>query len=583
MLSAASGATLSNFTATSAGEVISGSQVYSGTTIDDTAVLSGTWSAVSTASGTVYESGSAVLSGPVMLAYGATLDVESGAVASGVQSVSGGVMTVKVLSGGELLSSTINNGYVYVSSGGVTSGDVFNSPAGSVYLGGSSVDDTYNVLYGDGNDTFSVASGGTLADATVSSGMTVNAASGATVTGATVSSAGVLSAASGANLQDVSVASGGSATISGPYGSGTSSNLTFPVLETTLSGTWSAVNTASGTVYESGATVVSGPVSLANGAKLVVESSATASGVDTVSGGIATVVVDGGGELLSSYIQNGYVSVNSGGITSGNLFNSDPIYLSSGASSVDDTIYNSGYGDDTTYVSSGATIINPDISSGGIVSAYTGADVVDPAVNSGGSLTIAGAQLTETTLCFYPGTRLKTRNGCIPVEAVSPGMSLLNSEGEEKTVVWVGRSEVSTRFADPLRVLPIRVKADALGAGLPERDLLLSPDHAIFLEGILVQAGALVNGVSVVRDSEVPETFTYYHIELATHELLVAEGVWAESFVDNVDRMHFSNWAERTAPIGDIIEMPYPRAKSARQVPARIKALLLGGDFKARA
>ncbi|WP_408735069.1 hypothetical protein, partial [Acidomonas methanolica] len=112
-------------------------------------------------------------------------------------------------------------------------------------------------------------------------------------------------------------------------------------MTTTLNGAWSAVSTASGTVYESGSAVVNGPVALANGATLSVMSGATASGVNTISGGVATVIVSGGGELLSSYIQNGYVYVRSGGLTSGNQFNSDPTYIYSGASSVDDTYFNS--------------------------------------------------------------------------------------------------------------------------------------------------------------------------------------------------------------------------------------------------
>jgi len=69
----------------------------------------------------------------------------------------------------------------------------------------------------------------------------------------------------------------------------------------------------------------------------------------------------------------------------------------------------------------------------------------------------------------------------------------------------------------------------------------------------------------------VPEQFTYYHVELDSHELLLAEGVEAESFVDNVDRMHFHNWDERTAPETAIAEMDLPRAKSARQVPMAIR------------
>jgi hypothetical protein len=131
-------------------------------------------------------------------------------------------------------------------------------------------------------------------------------------------------------------------------------------------------------------------------------------------------------------------------------------------------------------------------------------------------------------------------------------------------------------FADPLRSLPIRIKGGALGENLPQRDLLVWPDHALFIGGVLIQAGALVNGVSLIRDAGVPEQFTDYHVELATHELLLAEGAATESFVDNVDRMHFSNWAEYEAPGGTvpIKEMDYPRAKAYLQVPMHVRRML---------
>ncbi len=61
--------------------------------------------------------------------------------------------------------------------------------------------------------------------------------------------------------------------------------------------------------------------------------------------------------------------------------------------------------------------------------------------------------------------------------------------------------------------------------------------------------------------------FMYYHIELANHELLLAEGAPAESFVDHVDRASFHNWNDRTAPAEGIADLAYPRAKSHRQVP----------------
>jgi hypothetical protein len=194
--------------------------------------------------------------------------------------------------------------------------------------------------------------------------------------------------------------------------------------------------------------------------------------------------------------------------------------------------------------------------------------------NSNGNFTYGGAAAAPG--CFYAGASLATEDGVIAVEDIVAGTLLKTASGEILPVRWLGYTHVSTLFADPLRVLPIRIKTGALGENLPERDLLVSPDHAMFIGGVLVQAGAMVNGISIVRESNVPETFNYYHVELATHELLLAEGAPAESFIDNVDRFNFANWAEHealgeTAPIE---EMHYPRAKSFRQVPMAVRELL---------
>ena len=181
----------------------------------------------------------------------------------------------------------------------------------------------------------------------------------------------------------------------------------------------------------------------------------------------------------------------------------------------------------------------------------------------------------ELVACFYPGTMLATPRGEIAVEDIAAGTVLRTAAGDAP-VRWLGRSVTSTRFADPLRCLPIRIKAGALANNLPARDLLVSPCHAMFLGGVLIQAGALVNGVSIVREADVPEVFTYYHVELASHALLFAEGAATESFVDNVDRMNFENWAEHEAlgEVAPIEEMPYPRAKAARQVPVAVRRML---------
>jgi len=187
-----------------------------------------------------------------------------------------------------------------------------------------------------------------------------------------------------------------------------------------------------------------------------------------------------------------------------------------------------------------------------------------------------GVELVETA-CFCAGTNIRTPNGDAPVETLKIGDMVMTAGGQAVPVRWIGISTVSTRFADPLRVMPVRIRAGALAENMPERDLLLSPDHAMFLGGILLQAGALVNGSSITREARMPEIFTYYHVELANHELILAEGAPAETFVDNVDRMAFDNWAEHQALYGgeaEIVEMPYPRARSARQLPMAMRRLL---------
>jgi len=74
-----------------------------------------------------------------------------------------------------------------------------------------------------------------------------------------------------------------------------------------------------------------------------------------------------------------------------------------------------------------------------------------------------------------------------------------------------------------------------------------------------------------VRETKVPERFTYYHVELADHSLTLAENTPAETFIDNIDRMAFDNWDEHDAlpDAGDmqLVEMGYARAKACRQVP----------------
>ena len=205
-----------------------------------------------------------------------------------------------------------------------------------------------------------------------------------------------------------------------------------------------------------------------------------------------------------------------------------------------------------------------------LVGDYTGAHF--QLSNSGGVDTI-----TTDAACFMAGTMIRTPAGDVAIEHIKRGDMVLTNDGQTKAVSWLGRQTISTVFSDPLRVWPIRIKAGALGENVPARDLRLSPDHAVLVDGALIQAGALVNGTSIVRETAVPKVFVYYHVELDDHSLILAENAPAETFIDNVDRLAFDNWTEHEALYPDgkpIEELPYPRAKAHRQVPVEMRIRL---------
>jgi hypothetical protein len=147
-------------------------------------------------------------------------------------------------------------------------------------------------------------------------------------------------------------------------------------------------------------------------------------------------------------------------------------------------------------------------------------------------------------VCFAAGTRILTATGEVAVEQLQPGDRVVTLAGRGlpvKPVLWVGRRHVVLAGrADAAEMAPIRIKAGALGPNTPKRDLVVSPDHCLYLDGALVPARLLVNGRSVVAETGMAEV-TWYHVELETHEVLVAEGASAESWLDCGNRSWFQN------------------------------------------
>jgi len=126
------------------------------------------------------------------------------------------------------------------------------------------------------------------------------------------------------------------------------------------------------------------------------------------------------------------------------------------------------------------------------------------------------------------------------VPAVRAGVAL--------PVVWIGHREVqASRHPCPEDVWPVRVAAGAFADFVPHRELWLSPEHCVFLHGVLVPIRALINGTSIVQ---VPcDTVTYWYVELESHDLMLCEGAWAESYLDMGNRAAFAGVEDAQAPI----------------------------------
>jgi serralysin len=196
-------------------------------------------------------------------------------------------------------------------------------------------------------------------------------------------------------------------------------------------------------------------------------------------------------------------------------------------------------------------------------------DVVDTLHN------IADLQFTDQTVsvaCYCRGTRVLSDSGEVAVEDLKIGDRLLTHLGEALPLRWIGRRAYAGRFAAAnAAVQPVVIRAGALSDGVPARDLYVSPLHAMYLDEVLIPASALVNGTSIVQLQAVPE-IEYFHLELATHAVIIAESALSESYLDCGNRSMFENAAFYdtlfpSAPRGQMLDCA-PRVEHGARVDA---------------
>ena len=191
------------------------------------------------------------------------------------------------------------------------------------------------------------------------------------------------------------------------------------------------------------------------------------------------------------------------------------------------------------------------------------------------------------TACYCRGTLVATECGEVAVEDLKIGDLVMTHGGWLRPVKWIGRRAYAGRFVAGNRdVLPIVIRAGALDEGVPARDLRVSPEHALFLDEVLVPARHLVNGLTITQADAV-ERLEYFHVDLGGHDVILAERAAAESFVDCDSRGMFQNAGEYASLYPDdrgpswAFCAPRLEAASAELVAIRARLALRAGIAEA--
>jgi autotransporter passenger strand-loop-strand repeat protein len=328
------------------------------------------------------------------------------------------------------------------------------------------------------------------------------------------------------------------------------------------------VNGGTENVYgtDSGAMINAGGTQYVYGSSLNVE--VAKGGLQIVHGNAAGTTVDKGGVqdvigTASNTKVSGMEAVFAGGLASGTTVAADGLEtIASGGVAVDTTVAAGGdevislggTATDTLLLSGGTIDVRfLGYASGGSAGLHSGTDLLTVSIGgqtytqqltgsyTGEAFHLApdGSGGTDITLgapCFCEGTRIATGRGPVPVEKLRPGDRVhAPLDGKLRPVIWVGRRSVDCRqHPHPAQVWPIRVSTGAFAPGRPGRDLCLSPDHAVFIDGMMIPVRCLVNGMTIVQEPR--HSVTYWHVELSRHAVICAEGVAAESYLDTGNR-----------------------------------------------
>ncbi len=171
---------------------------------------------------------------------------------------------------------------------------------------------------------------------------------------------------------------------------------------------------------------------------------------------------------------------------------------------------------------------------------YTSADNEDGVVTFGDGSTMTFEEIENVIPCFTPGTTIATPRGERLVEELQEGDRIITRDNGIQEIRWVGHKQMKgTDLVRNPHLKPVLVKAGSLGNGLPERDMLVSPNHRMlvandktqlyFEEREVLAAAKHLVGTPGIHNVDVMNT-TYIHFMFDRHEVVLSNGAWTESF-----------------------------------------------------
>jgi hypothetical protein len=212
----------------------------------------------------------------------------------------------------------------------------------------------------------------------------------------------------------------------------------------------------------------------------------------------------------------------------------------------------------TTYGNSGAGI-ESFLTNNAVINGNTSyANLTNPLAASDGQIFINSStnnvvtdNITVGPPCFLAGTRIATPRGEVPVERLVAGDTLLTNSGAAQSIVWIGTGRVLATRGRRNAATPVIVRKGAIADNVPYRDLRMTKGHSLFIDGALIPVEYLINHRTILFDDHAQEV-SIYHIELAAHDVLIADGAPAESYRDDGNRWLFQNgnlgWEQEAKP-----------------------------------